>query len=163
MHTVFNPVVHCRYMLPTIYLSIADIAKPDLLACCSWTWISRDISAIMRYSASHPASPHGWACPKRLIGHPIARGRRCRHNLTIGLLDRCDSSTASNMYCLEPSHSFPTFAPLLTPHFIHPPSHPNPIRLIPLFVLRKLTLPVKASMTRLSGVIQSVSNISQLL
>ena len=33
-----------RYLLPTVYLSVADIANPDLLACGCRTWISLDIA-----------------------------------------------------------------------------------------------------------------------
>ena len=35
-----------RYMLPIVYLSVADITNPDLVACGCWTWISLDIARI---------------------------------------------------------------------------------------------------------------------
>ena len=30
---MFNPVAPYRYMLPTVYLFVGDIANPDLFAC----------------------------------------------------------------------------------------------------------------------------------
>ena len=47
-----------------LYLSVADIANPDLLACGSRTWISFDI-------ASHPARPHNRFAQKTVIGPPL--------------------------------------------------------------------------------------------
>ena len=41
---LFNPVAPYRYLLPNLYLSVADIAHPDLFACISRTWIHLDIS-----------------------------------------------------------------------------------------------------------------------
>ena len=35
----FNPVAPYRYRLPTVSLSVADIANPDFLVCCCQTWI----------------------------------------------------------------------------------------------------------------------------
>ena len=40
---MFNPVAPYRYLFPNLYLSVADIANPDLFACGSRTWISLDI------------------------------------------------------------------------------------------------------------------------
>ena len=40
---VFIPVASYRYLLPNLYLSVADIANPDLFSCGSRTWISLDI------------------------------------------------------------------------------------------------------------------------
>ena len=37
---MFNPVAPYRYLLPNTYLSVADIANPDLLVCYCRTWIS---------------------------------------------------------------------------------------------------------------------------
>ena len=64
MHPVFNPVAPYRYLLPNLYLSVADIANPDLFACGSRTWISLDI-------ASHPAGPHGRLAKKTVIRPPL--------------------------------------------------------------------------------------------
>ena len=41
---MFNPVAPYRYLLPNLYLSMADIENPDLFACGSRTWISLDIA-----------------------------------------------------------------------------------------------------------------------
>ena len=35
-----------RYLLPNLYLYVADIANPDLFACGSRTWISLDIARV---------------------------------------------------------------------------------------------------------------------
>ena len=68
---MFNPVSPYRYLLPNLYLSVADIANPDLLACGSRTWISLDIA---RFYEEHcqPTSGSAWpACPKIVIGPPL--------------------------------------------------------------------------------------------
>ena len=44
MYPVLNPVAPYRYRLPNLYLSVTDIANPDLFACGSGTWISLDIA-----------------------------------------------------------------------------------------------------------------------
>ena len=44
VHTEFNPVAHYQYLLHNLYLSVADITNPDLLACVSWTWICLDVT-----------------------------------------------------------------------------------------------------------------------
>ena len=44
MHPVFNHVAPYRYLLPNLYLSVVDIANPDLFACGSRTLISLDIT-----------------------------------------------------------------------------------------------------------------------
>ena len=33
--TMFNPVAPYQYLIPNLYLSVADIANPDLFACGS--------------------------------------------------------------------------------------------------------------------------------
>ena len=40
LHPVFNRVVPDQYLLPNMYLSVADIANPDLFLCCCRTGIS---------------------------------------------------------------------------------------------------------------------------
>ena len=35
-----------RYLLPNMYLFIADIANPDSFVCCCRTWISLDITRL---------------------------------------------------------------------------------------------------------------------
>ena len=81
VHPVFNPVAPYRYLLPNLYLYVADIANPDLLACGSRTWISLDIA---RFYEEHfqPSSGSAWpAFPKHANRVPIDGGGRGRHNL----------------------------------------------------------------------------------
>ena len=73
---MFNPVAPYRYLLPNLYLSVPDIANPDLFACGSRTWISLDIA---RFYEEHCQSASGstWpACPKNGNRVPIAGGGR---------------------------------------------------------------------------------------
>ena len=42
---MFNPVAPYRYLLSNLYLSVVDIANPDLFVCGIQTWISLDRSA----------------------------------------------------------------------------------------------------------------------
>ena len=73
---MFNPVAPYRYLLPNLYLSVADIANPDLFACGSRTWISLDIGCF--YEAHY--QPSGWsawpACPKNSNQALVAGGGR---------------------------------------------------------------------------------------
>ena len=55
-HPVFNPVAPYGYLLPNMYLFIADIANLDSFVGSCRTWICFDF---VRSSASHPADPHG--------------------------------------------------------------------------------------------------------
>ena len=68
---MFNPVAPYRYLLPNLYLSVADIANPDVFACGSRTWISVKID---RFYGEHgqPSSGSAWpACQKPVIGPPL--------------------------------------------------------------------------------------------
>ena len=53
MHPVFNPIAHYRYLHPNLYLSVADIANPDLCVCSSRTWISLDIARFYEEHVRH--------------------------------------------------------------------------------------------------------------
>ena len=64
---MFNPVVLYRYLLPTMYLFMADIANPDLFGCRCRTWICLDITRFKRSRASHSAGPHDGLAQKRYI------------------------------------------------------------------------------------------------
>ena len=78
---MFNPVAPYRYLFPNLYLSVADIAIPDLFACIGRTWISLNIA---RFYEEHcqPYSGSAWAdYPKNGHKNPIAVGGRGRHNL----------------------------------------------------------------------------------
>ena len=95
MHPVFNPVSPYRYLLPNMYLSVSDIANPDLLACSSQTWIS---IVITRFYEEY--CQHGRLAPKTVIGPPLL-GREGFTQFAQGLPDRCDSSTACKLCRLE--------------------------------------------------------------
>ena len=65
VHIVFNPVASYRYLLPNIYLSVADIANPDFLGCCCRTWISLDIARFYEEQCQ-PSIGSAWpACLKK--------------------------------------------------------------------------------------------------
>ena len=53
---MFNPVEPYRCLLTTVYLSVSDIANPDLFACGCRTWISLYITCFHK---------------KREIGSPL--------------------------------------------------------------------------------------------
>ena len=55
-HPVLNPVDHYQYLLPTVYLSVADIANPDLFVCGCRTWNSLDITLFYEVPAIQRAS-----------------------------------------------------------------------------------------------------------
>ena len=65
MHPVFNPVAPYRYLFPNLYLSVADIANPDLFVCGSRTWISLDIT---HFYEAHCQSSSGSAWPAMARG-----------------------------------------------------------------------------------------------
>ena len=77
VHPVFNHVTPYRYILPTVYLFVEDIANPDLFVCVvvgpGFVSIS---SAFMKSRANHTSWP---ACPKDGKSGPM--GRRFLHNL----------------------------------------------------------------------------------
>ena len=51
---MFNPVVLYLYLHSNFYLSVADIANPDLLVCGCRTWISHPVlNCDIRESRSH--------------------------------------------------------------------------------------------------------------
>ena len=102
LHPVFNLVVHYRNLFPTVYLSVADIANPDLLACACRTWINLDMGRLYEEQC-HRSSESAWPAFPKDNGKsgPIAGGGR--HNLHSGLPDRCDSSIACMQCRLEPS------------------------------------------------------------
>ena len=78
---MFNPVAPYRYLLPNLYLSMADIANPDLFACGSRIWISLDIAHFYE-DHCQPSSGSAWpAFPKNGNRVPIAGGGRGRDNL----------------------------------------------------------------------------------
>ena len=53
-----------QYLLPTVYLSLADIVNPDFLRVVVGPGFVSTSPALMRSSASHPTGPHGWPVKK---------------------------------------------------------------------------------------------------
>ena len=95
---MFNPVSPDRYLLPTAYLSVADIANPDLLTRGCWTWINLDIARLYEEQCQ-PSSGSAWpACPQKRV----IREQEGRHNMHCSLPDRCDASTVCRLCRLEP-------------------------------------------------------------
>ena len=78
VHPVFNHVAPYRYLLPNLYLSVADIANPDLFACGSRTWIILDIARFYEEHASHGSA---WPACQNGNRAPIVGGGRGRYNL----------------------------------------------------------------------------------
>ena len=85
---MFNPVAPYRYLIPNLYLSVADIANPDLFACGSRTWISLEI-ALFYEEHCQPSSGSAWpACQKNVIGPPLL-GAGGVKQFAQGMPDRC--------------------------------------------------------------------------
>ena len=64
VHPVFNPVAPYGYLLPNVYLFMADIANPDLFVCVCRTWICLDITRFYD-EQRQPSNGSAWpACPK---------------------------------------------------------------------------------------------------
>ena len=72
---MFNPVVPYQYLLPYLYLSVVDIANPDLFALGGGPGLVSTSPAFMRSIASHPAGPHGQLAQKTVIGTPLLGAR----------------------------------------------------------------------------------------
>ena len=61
---MFNHVVPYGYLLPIVYLFMADIANPDLFVCGCRAWICLDITHFYE-EQRQPSSGSAWpACPK---------------------------------------------------------------------------------------------------
>ena len=60
VHPVFNPVAPYGYLLPNMYLFIADITNPDSFVCCCLTWISLDITRICEEQRQRAGLPKKW-------------------------------------------------------------------------------------------------------
>ena len=103
---MFNPVAPYRYLLPNLYLSVVDIANPDLLACGSRTWISLDIARFYE-EYYQPSSGSAWPACQRDVNRPPLLGREGSTQFAQGMPDRCVSSTACRLCRLEPKHTLP--------------------------------------------------------
>ena len=99
---MFNPVAPYRYLLPTIYWFMTNIANSDLFVCGCQTCISL----------------HG-----RLVQETSKSGHHCRGSegfdtICTAVCNRRDSSTACRLCRLEP---FPPFL-IIFPHHMSIPS-----------------------------------------
>ena len=84
MSVVFLPVAPYRYLLPNLYLSVAD-----LLVCGCRTWISIDIARFYDEQCSHPAGPHGQLALKTVNRVPIFWNERDRVGYVVWSLKTC--------------------------------------------------------------------------
>ena len=67
VYLVFNPVAPYGYLLPNIYLFIADSTNPDSL----FNVVGPGLYSLITFvwsSASHPAGPHGRLAKKTVNG-----------------------------------------------------------------------------------------------
>ena len=94
VHPVFNPVAPYGYLLPNMYLFIADITNPDCLFEVVGSGLVSTSPAFVRSSASHPAGLHGRLAQKTVNRAPIAGGF---DTICTAVCDRCYSSTACRL------------------------------------------------------------------
>ena len=78
---MFNPIAPYRYLLPTMYLFMADIANPDLFVCGCRTCICLDITRFYEEQRHPSTGPHGRLSQKAVNRAPIAGDGRFRQNL----------------------------------------------------------------------------------
>ena len=71
VHPVFNPVTPYGYMLPNMYLFIAN---PDWLFKVVGPGLVSTSPAFVRSNASHPAGPHGRLAQKNSESGPHYNG-----------------------------------------------------------------------------------------
>ena len=66
VYPVFNPVAPYQYLLPTMYLFMADITNSDLFVCGCRTWICLDITWF--YEEQGPSSSaSAWSACKKMV------------------------------------------------------------------------------------------------
>ena len=97
---MFNLVAPYLYLLPTIYLFMADITNTDLFVCGCRTWMCSTSPAFVRSSASHTAGPHGRFAQKRSIGNSLV-GAGGFDTISTAVCKRRESSTTCGMCHLE--------------------------------------------------------------
>ena len=98
VHPVFNHVAHYGYLLPNMYLFIAEITNPDSFVEYCRTWISLDITRVCEEQRQPYSLPqkNGKLPPPQLLG----AGRF--DTICTAVCDHCDSSTACRLCCLDP-------------------------------------------------------------
>ena len=94
---MFNHVAPYGYLLPTVYLFMADMA--NLFVFVGPGFVSTS-PAFMRCSSSHPAGPHGGLPEKRKIRPPML-GADGLDTICTAVCDRCGNSTTCRLYRLE--------------------------------------------------------------
>ena len=84
---MFSLVEHYWYLLPTVYLYVADIANPDLFACNCQTWNTLDISRFYEKQCQ-PFSGSAWpAFPQKTVNRVSNAGGWCyRHCVVWSLI-----------------------------------------------------------------------------
>ena len=92
MHPVFNLVAPDGYLLPTVYLFMADIANQDLFVCGCGICICLHIA---RFYKKKIAKNGNWG------GVTIA-GAAGLDTICTAVYNRCDRSTTCRMCRLEP-------------------------------------------------------------
>ena len=92
---MFNHVAPYRHLLPTMYLSVADIANPEFFVACGYrTWISLDIACFYEEQCQ-PSSGSAWPdYPKN--------GKSGKQFALAFCENRYNSFTACMLYRLEP-------------------------------------------------------------
>ena len=84
---MFNHVVPYRYLLPNMYLSVADIEIPYFLVCCCRTLISLDIARFNEEQCQTSSGCASTAFQKRKSG-PCFWGREGSTQFAQGFTDR---------------------------------------------------------------------------
>ena len=103
---MFNPVAYYRYLLPTMYLFMADIANADLFVCR--IWISLDITRFYEEQRQPSSGFTRPACSKTVNLAPFL-GVGAFDNICTAVCNRCDSSTACRLCRLDSVHIDLTF------------------------------------------------------
>ena len=98
---LFNPVAPYQYLLPTVYLFMADNANPDLFVCGCRTWICLDITRLYEEQRQQSSGSTLPACLKTINRAPITVGGRFRHNFTAACPKHCDYPTTCRLCRLE--------------------------------------------------------------
>ena len=94
---MFNPVAPYGYLLPNVYLFMADIENPDLSVCVCRTWICLDITRFYE-EQRQPSS----GSPKETLFGPPLLGAGGFDAICTVVCNRCDSYTTCRLCRLEP-------------------------------------------------------------
>ena len=89
---MFNPVAPYGYLLPTVYLFLADFANPDLFVCGGRTWICLDITRFYE-------GPHA----QKTVNRASLLGEGGFDIICTAICMRCNSFTTCRLCRLEPT------------------------------------------------------------